>query len=85
MLRDELLAEIEPLKDGDNLALWAHRRLAAKNTLTADDSRAVEAVYQAILDASQRAVVDEALPHPPAAETPSPAVARVAAEASNTI
>lgn len=85
VLRDELLAEIEPLKDGDNLALWAHRRLAAKNTLTADDSRAVEAVYQAILDASQRAVVDEALPHPPAAETPSPAVARVAAEASNTI
>ena len=40
------------LKDGDDLALWAHRRLPAKNTLTADDARAVEAAYQAALDGS---------------------------------
>src|SRR6267154_2459545 len=32
-LRDQLVAEINDLKDGDNLALWAHRRLPAKNTL----------------------------------------------------
>jgi hypothetical protein len=36
-LRDQLVAEIHDLKDGDDLALWAHRRLPAKNTLTADD------------------------------------------------
>ena len=42
-LRDQLVAEIRELKDGDDLALWAHRRLPAKNTLTADDARAVEA------------------------------------------
>src|SRR5450631_1775203 len=41
-------------KDGDDLALWAHRRLPAKNMLTADDARAVEAAYQAILNAVTR-------------------------------
>jgi hypothetical protein len=54
LLRDQLVAEIHDLKDGDALALWAHRRLPAKNTLTADDARAVEAVYQAVLDVSNR-------------------------------
>jgi len=53
-LRDQLVAEINELKDGDDLALWAHRRLPAKNTLTADDARAVEAAYQAILNAVNR-------------------------------
>src|SRR5205085_5497096 len=53
-LRDQLVAEINALKDGGDLALWAHRRLAAKNTLTADDARAVEAAYQAALDATNR-------------------------------
>src|SRR6202163_4577838 len=36
-LRDELLAEIGRLKDGEDLALWAYRRLSDKNRLTADD------------------------------------------------
>jgi ERF superfamily protein len=53
-LRDQLVAEINELKDGDDLALWAHRRLPAKNTLTADDAHAVEAAYQAILNAVNR-------------------------------
>src|SRR3954464_11963186 len=48
-LRDQLVAEIHELKDGDDLALWAHRRLPTKNTLTASDARIVEAAYQAIL------------------------------------
>ena len=50
-LRDQLIAEIRDLNSGDDLALWAHRRLSAKNTLMADDARAVEAAYQAMLDA----------------------------------
>src|SRR5947209_6480219 len=41
-LRDQLIAEIHALKDGEALALWAHRRLPAKNTLTAEDACAVE-------------------------------------------
>ena len=49
MLRDQLIVEIKELKDSDDLALWAHRRLPAKNTLTADDARTVEAAYQTVL------------------------------------
>jgi hypothetical protein len=48
-LRDQLIAEIEALSDGESLALWAHRRLAAKNTLTHEDARTVETTYQAVL------------------------------------
>jgi ERF superfamily len=51
-LRDQLIAEIKNLKDPDELALWAHRRLPAKNTLTADDALAVEAAYQEVLNLS---------------------------------
>jgi hypothetical protein len=50
-LRDQLISEIQNLNDGDDLALWAHRRLSAKNTLTADDARAVESSYQVRLEA----------------------------------
>jgi hypothetical protein len=50
-LRDQLIAEIRRLKEGEELALWAHRRLPAKNTLTADDARIVEAAYQVVLSA----------------------------------
>ena len=49
-LRDQLIAEIQQFKDPDDLALWAHRRLPAKNTLTADDARVVEAAYQEVLN-----------------------------------
>jgi hypothetical protein len=48
ILRDQLIAEIQNLKDGDDLALWAYRRLPAKNTLTASDARDVEASYQVV-------------------------------------
>src|SRR5207248_4021296 len=50
MLRDQLIAEINELKDSDALAIWAHRHLAAKNTLTAEDAGSVEAAYQGMLD-----------------------------------
>jgi hypothetical protein len=49
-LRDQLIAEIQNLTDGDELALWAHRRLPAKNTLTGDDAHAIEIACQAVLD-----------------------------------
>jgi hypothetical protein len=53
-LRAQLIAEIHDLKDGDDLALWAHRRLSAKNTLTTDDARAVEVAYEVVLNTSDR-------------------------------
>ena len=50
-LRHELIAEVQNLKDGDDIALWAHRRLPTKNTLTADDARAVEAACEVVINA----------------------------------
>jgi hypothetical protein len=50
-LRDQLIGEIQNFADGEELALWAHRRLPAKNTLRADDARAVEAAWQVVLSA----------------------------------
>jgi hypothetical protein len=50
-LCDQLITELKELKDGEDLALWARRRLPAKNTLTADDARAVEAACQVVLSA----------------------------------
>ena len=50
-LRDQLLKEINDLTDGDDLALWAHRRIAAKSTLTSNDELAIEAAYRAVLEA----------------------------------
>lgn len=51
-LRDQLLKEINDLTNGDDLALWAHRRMAAKNTLTPNDALAIEAAYRAVVEAS---------------------------------
>ncbi|EAQ33854.1 hypothetical protein NB311A_20021 [Nitrobacter sp. Nb-311A] len=49
-LRDQLVTEINGLNDADQLALWAHRRLAAKNTLTTEDAAIVENAYVAVLN-----------------------------------
>jgi hypothetical protein len=49
-LRDVLVTELMALKDSDALTLWAQRRLPAKNTLTVDDARIVEATYRSIMD-----------------------------------
>jgi ERF superfamily len=48
-LRDQLVAEIEGLKENEELALWAHRKFAAKNTLISDDALFVESAFQAKL------------------------------------
>jgi hypothetical protein len=48
--RDQLVKEIDTLKTGEELALWAHRSLGTKNTLMSDDTLAVEAAYQAALE-----------------------------------
>jgi len=62
-LRDQLIGEIQELQDSESLALWAHRRLPAKNTLISEDARAVERAYQAVLIQSQSPVeTAEALP-----------------------
>jgi hypothetical protein len=61
-LRDQLQAEIANLNHSDDLALWAHRRLPAKNTLAVGDVLAVEEAYRKQLEISS---ADEAaLVHP---------------------
>ena len=42
-LRHVLVTELSALQASDELASWAQRRLPAKNTLTVDDARLVEA------------------------------------------
>jgi hypothetical protein len=56
-----LIAEIHQLNDSESLAVWAHRHLAAKNTLAAEDAGSVETAYQQVLDRLE-------LPSPPIAE-----------------
>jgi hypothetical protein len=53
VLRNELIAEINGTKDENELALWAHKRFVAKNTLTTDDARAVETAYLEVLKSSE--------------------------------
>ncbi|QDM28160.1 single-stranded DNA-binding protein [Tardiphaga sp. vice304] len=75
-LRDQLLAEIRALTDGEDLALWAHRRLPAKNTLIEADARLVEAAYQSILVDSQQGYLQGPEPTGPAINVdPAPPVA----------
>jgi hypothetical protein len=59
-LRDALLAEMVDLKDGEALALWAHRRLPAKNALTADDARIIDTASQRILEICREPALDQA-------------------------
>jgi hypothetical protein len=48
-LRDQLVASTDGLDGSEQFALWAHRNFAAKNALTSDDARIVEAAFQAKL------------------------------------
>jgi ERF superfamily protein len=45
-LRDQLLAEVAALSAADEMIAWAHRMLPTKNTLTAEDARAVEKGFE---------------------------------------
>jgi ERF superfamily len=71
-LRDELIAEIQQVKDPDDLALWAYRRLPAKNTLTAGDALAVEVAYQEVLVVTDQPPLDVAALDQPTSNQSSP-------------
>jgi ERF superfamily len=64
-LRDRLLQEIASLETDEALAVWAHRSLALKNTLTRADANAVEAAYMAKVP---RAAATEPAPVQPSEE-----------------
>jgi ERF superfamily len=48
-LRQLLTAEISDLRSSDDAALWAHRSMARKNTLTVTDAQQVEEAFRAKL------------------------------------
>ncbi len=49
-LRERLVAELSAINSADDAAIWAHRNLPAKNSLTAVDAQIVEARFQARLE-----------------------------------
>src|SRR6266508_1333230 len=49
-LRERLVAELSAINSADDAAIWAHRNLPAKNSLTAGDAQIVEARFQARLE-----------------------------------
>jgi hypothetical protein len=74
-LRIEFLSEIENLGAADEAALWAQRRLPAKNQLSATDALQVEEAFTAKLAVmqAQSAKSDEVLSEPSLAEQTSAA------------
>ena len=49
--RDRLLVELAEPQSADDAAAWAHLSLPAKNTLTIEDAKIVEARFRAKLEA----------------------------------
>jgi ERF superfamily len=50
-LRDRLITEVSKLGSSDDAATWAHKILAEKNTLIAEDAQVLEEAFQAKLEA----------------------------------
>jgi ERF superfamily len=75
-LRDQLIEDISKLADSDEAALWAHRRLKAKNSLTADDAAHVEEGFRVRLAALTPFPTQEGSPATAEAETAANATAR---------
>ena len=46
-LRDQLVGELKEIASSDDAAIWAHRTLGAKNSLTEVDAKQVEDAFQA--------------------------------------
>ena len=68
-LRDQLVEELKAISSSDDAAIWAHRILGAKNSLTEVDARQVEDAFRAKL-ATLEDVSGQ--PSPPAPSAPQP-------------
>jgi hypothetical protein len=62
-LRERLVAELSAINSADDAAIWAHRNLPAKNSLTAVDAQIVEARFQARLETIGDGVTAEGPPN----------------------
>ena len=63
-LRDQLVAELKEIASSDDAAIWAHRILGAKNSLTEVDARQVEDAFQAKLATLEDASGQSVTTHP---------------------
>jgi hypothetical protein len=70
-LRDQLMGELKEIASPDDAAVWAHRILGAKNSLTEADARQVEDAFQAKL-ATLDDVNRQSSPPTPSAPQKSP-------------
>jgi hypothetical protein len=65
-LRDRLIGELKTIASGEGAALWAHRVLRDKNSLTDSDARLVEDAFQVRLTALEGVADLRNAPLPPA-------------------
>jgi hypothetical protein len=65
-LRDQLVGEVKEIASSDDAAVWAHRTLGAKNSLTEVDSRQVEDAFRAKLGTLEDASGQSSPPTPSA-------------------
>jgi hypothetical protein len=63
ILREKLVGELKAIASPDDAAIWAHRTLGTKNSLTAGDARQVEDAFRVKLAALESAagISDQAL------------------------
>jgi hypothetical protein len=71
-LRDCLVGELKDIASGDDAALWAHKILGDKNSLTDADARLLEGAFQARLTALESATDLDNAALPPAAPALQP-------------
>jgi hypothetical protein len=77
VLREQLLIELAVIATADEAAVWAQRKLPAKNTLTPDDADVIEQAFRAKLRSVERMKTDKATPPPPSSDQRDKFVARL--------
>ena len=64
-LRDQLTSELNAINSADEAAIWAHRVMGAKNSLTKADAELVERAFQVLLTSfSTRTQAEPPVPRP---------------------
>ncbi|HEY7129908.1 MAG TPA: hypothetical protein VH332_09570, partial [Nitrospira sp.] len=67
-LREQLLSELAATATDDEAAVWAQRKLPAKNTLTPADADVIEQAFRAKLQSVERMETDQAAAPPPSGD-----------------
>jgi hypothetical protein len=68
VLREQLLIELAAITTADGAAVWAQRKLPAKNTLTPADADVIEQAFRAKLQSVEGMETDQAAAPPPSGD-----------------